>query len=72
MLKTKKLEASYHLVAFAIIFLVTFSIYWNSLGGDFIWDDRNIIIEHTGYLGDWKNLFLVFTEPFFGKTASFD
>ncbi len=68
MLKTKKLEASYHLVAFAIIFLVTFSIYWNSLGGDFIWDDRNIIIEHTGYLGDWKNLFLVFTEPFFGKT----
>lgn len=68
MLKIKKLEAGSHLVAFAIIFLIIFSIYWNSLGGDFIWDDRNIIIEHTGYLGDWKNLFLVFTEPFFGKT----
>ncbi len=52
----------------AVIFLVTFGIYWNSLQGGFIWDDRGLIIEHADYLNDWKNLFTVFTQPFFGDT----
>ena len=68
MLKTKSFEANSHLVAFAIIFLVTFSIYSNSLQGGFIWDDKGIILDHTGYLEDWRNLFSAFTKPFFGET----
>ena len=56
------------LMYLAVIFLVTFGIYWNSLQGGFIWDDRGLIIEHADYLNDWKNLFTVFTQPFFGDT----
>ena len=52
----------------AVIFLVTFGIYWNSLQGDFIWDDRGLILENTSYLGDWSNLVSTFTKPFFGTT----
>jgi hypothetical protein len=52
----------------AVIFLVTFGIYWNSLQGDFIWDDRGLILENTSYLESWKNVFSSFTQPFFGTT----
>ena len=52
----------------AVIFLVTFGIYWNSLQGDFIWDDRGLILDNTSYLGDWRNVFSSFTKPFFGTT----
>jgi len=69
MLKIRKIEVNNHLIAFAIIFLITFSIYWNSLQGDFVWDDKDLILNNTGYLNDWKNLFSVFTKPFFGKAA---
>ena len=69
MLGKKKFEDSNHLVALAIIFFISFGIYFNSLQGDFIWDDKDLILKHTDYLGDWKNLFSVFTEPFFGKAA---
>jgi len=69
MLKIRKNEVNNHLVAFAIIFLITFSIYWNSLQGDFVWDDKDLILNNTGYLNDWRNLFSVFTKPFFGKAA---
>jgi len=69
MLKIRKVEANYHLVAFAIIFIITFSIYWNSLQGDFVWDDRDLILNNAGYLNDWRNLFSVFTKPFFGRAA---
>ena len=37
------------IVSLAVIFLVTFGIYWNALQGDFIWDDRGIILDQTGY-----------------------
>ena len=56
------------IVSLAVIFLVTFGIYWNALQGDFIWDDRGIILDQTGYLENWRNLFSSFTQPFFGKT----
>jgi len=52
----------------AVIFLVTIGIYWNSLQGDFIWDDRGLILESTSYLRDWRNIFQSFTSPFFGAT----
>ena len=69
MIGEKKFEGSNHMVALAVIFFISFGIYFNSLQGDFIWDDKDLILEHTDYLGDWRNLFSVFTEPFFGKAA---
>ena len=56
------------IIYLAVIFLVTFGIYWNSLQGEFIWDDRGLIVDHADYLNDWKNFFTVFTQPFFGDT----
>ena len=57
-----------HIIYFAVIFLATLGIYWNSLQGDFIWDDRGLILENTSYLGDWWNIFSSFTSPFFVTT----
>lgn len=57
-----------HIIYFAVIFLVTLGIYWNSLQGDFIWDDRGLILEGTSYLEDWRTIFSLFTRPFFGTT----
>ena len=71
MLKMRKLEVNSHLVCLAIIFLVTFCIYWNSLQGDFIWDDKDLILNHERYLEDWKNLFSAFAKPFFGKASTY-
>jgi hypothetical protein len=51
-----------------VICLVTFGIYWNALQGDFIWDDRGLILDSSSYLGDWRNVFSSFTKPFFGTT----
>jgi len=68
MLRVEKFTSHSNVIAFTTIFFLTLGVYWNSLHGDFIWDDRGLILNSTGYLGNWKNLFLVFTEPFFGKT----
>jgi hypothetical protein len=68
MVKLKTFISNEHLLACFLIVIVTFAIYWNSLQGDFIWDDRGLIVEHADYLNDWKNLFSVFTKPFFGNT----
>ena len=57
-----------HVIYCAVIFIVTFGIYWNSFQGDFIWDDRGLILDSTSYLEDWKNIFSSFTKPFFGTT----
>ena len=57
-----------HTIYFAVILLVTLGIYWNSLQGNFIWDDRGLILENTSYLAEWKNLYSSFTRPFFGTT----
>ena len=69
MVKTSKVH--HHLISLIIIFAVTFGIYWNSLQGDFIWDDKDLILNHQHYLGDWKSLYSAFTEPFFGKSSTY-
>jgi hypothetical protein len=68
MLKLKDLKVSTHLIACTVVLLITLGIYWNSLQGEFIWDDKDLILKHSGYLNDWKNIFSVFTKPFFGET----
>ncbi len=55
-----------HLLFSAIIVLVTVGIYWNALQGDFIWDDRGLIIGNANYLSDWNNIFAAFVNPLFG------
>jgi len=64
----KKPLINSHVLACALIVLVTVGIYCNSLQGDFIWDDRGLITNNAEYLNDWKNLFAVFVKPFFGQT----
>ncbi len=55
-----------HALYQAIIVAVTLALYWNSLQGEFIWDDRGLIIGNADYLSDWKNLFAAFVNPLFG------
>ena len=55
-----------HALYTAIIFTVTLALYWNSLDGDFIWDDRGLIIGNANYLSDWENLISAFVSPLFG------
>jgi len=57
-----------HVLYPGIIILVTIALYWNSLSGDFIWDDRGLILGNTTYLNNWKNLYEGFYKPFFGDT----
>ncbi|MBN1861514.1 MAG: tetratricopeptide repeat protein [Candidatus Thermoplasmatota archaeon] len=71
MAKIKELHIHSHTVAFALIVLITFGIYYYSLYGEFVWDDKDLILNHSGYLNDWKNIFSVFTKPFFGKSPTY-
>jgi tetratricopeptide (TPR) repeat protein len=57
-----------HAIYSALIIFVTIALYWNSLSGDFIWDDRGLIVDNGTYLSDWKNLYEGFCKPFFGDT----
>lgn len=64
----KKRFIESHFFACALIVFLTAGIYGNSLRGDFVWDDRGIILDNTHYLKEGRNVFTSFTEPFFGKT----
>jgi len=57
-----------HAIYLAIVFAVTLALYWNSLNGYFIWDDRGLVLDNTTYLSNWKNLYDCFYKPFFGET----
>lgn len=62
---------SKHTVAFVLIVLITFGIYCNSLYGEFVWDDNDLILSHSGYFNDWGNVFSAFAKPFFGKSPTY-
>ena len=57
-----------HALYLAMIFAVTLALYWNSLYGEFIWDDRGLILDNTTYLNNWTNLYEGFYKPFFSET----
>jgi len=57
-----------HALYLAMIFAVTLALYWNSLYGEFIWDDRGLILDNTTYLNNWMNLYAGFYKPFFCET----
>ena len=71
MIKEKNIYSAESTVIFIAIVVVSLGIYFNSLYGDFIWDDKDIILKHSAYLDDWKNILAVFTEPFFGKSPTY-
>ncbi len=64
----KKTIINGHLFACALIVLMSVCLYRTALQGDFIWDDRDLIVAQAGYLNDWKNLYRVFVNPMFGET----
>ncbi len=63
----KKTIINSHLFACALIVLMSVCLYRTALQGDFIWDDRDLIVAQAGYLNDWKNLYRVFVNPMFGE-----
>lgn len=50
----------FHLIAVALIVILGFVIYANSLDGKFIWDD-NILIKDNAFLRDWSNVPKIFS-----------
>ena len=44
-----------------LIIILGFTIYFNSLGGSFIWDDAGLI-QGNAYLKDWSNFPQIFTK----------
>ncbi len=63
----KKPVINIHLLNCALLIAIAVGVYWNSLQGDFIWDDRGLILGNADYLRDWKNLFTAFVNPLFGN-----
>ncbi len=53
-----------HLIALAIIAVVSFITYGNTLTGEFIWDDRELILDNY-YVKNWENLPTIFSSDFF-------
>ncbi len=53
-----------HLIALAIIAVVSFVTYSNTLTGEFIWDDRELILDNY-YVKNWENLPTIFSSDFF-------
>lgn len=50
------------ILSIALIIILGLAVYANSLGGKFLWDDSNLIVNNV-YIGNWSNLpkFLVNT-----------
>ncbi len=60
--ETKKVTSSKlkNWAALAVIAVLGFSVYFNSLPGDFVWDDHHFIVNNV-YLRDWAHLPRIFT-----------
>jgi len=54
----------YHLVALILIAVVSFAAYYNTLTGEFVWDDRELILDNY-YIKNWGNLFTNISSDFF-------
>ncbi|MFC1624718.1 hypothetical protein ACFL28_05380, partial [Candidatus Omnitrophota bacterium] len=54
-------------ISIALIILLGFIIYGNSLDGKFMWDDEKLIEENT-YIKEWRHIKEIFTENI-GKGA---
>ena len=64
MSKKKNRHTRYHLISILIIAAVSFIAYCNTLSGEFIWDDRKLILDNY-YIKDWGNLSTNVTSDFF-------
>jgi hypothetical protein len=59
-----KQELKYHLIFCSIIFILTFTVYFNSLKNGFVWDDEITIVENS-FIKDIKNVRNIFTQDYF-------
>jgi tetratricopeptide (TPR) repeat protein len=53
-----------HLLPLLLTLFIASSVYINSLQGEFIWDDKDLIVSNQ-YIKDWKHLSIAFTQDFF-------
>ena len=69
-----KLSGKFKSAIFIILIIILgFTIYFNSLGGDFIWDDFNLIKGNI-YIRNWSGLSQVFTKSIcagIGESSTF-
>ena len=49
------------LISIALIVILGFAVYANSLSGEFIWDD-NTLVKNNLYIRSWTNIAKIFTE----------
>ncbi|MCX5886498.1 MAG: tetratricopeptide repeat protein [Proteobacteria bacterium] len=53
-----------HAVALCLILVIAAGVYANSLKGEFIWDDKDLILDNQ-YIKSWSSLPVVLTKDFF-------
>lgn len=56
-----------HTLLLFLIIVVNFSVYYNSLEGGFIWDDKELIVKNY-YIKSWNNISTVLTKDFFYRS----
>ena len=57
----------HYLVPLCLVVVVGFGVYANSLNGDFIWDDKDLIVKNH-YIKNWDNLSVALTRDFFYRS----
>jgi Tfp pilus assembly protein PilF len=66
---TPKKEISWrnHALSICLLVMVSFGVYANSLNGEFIWDDKELIVDNS-YIKNWDYLSINLTKDFFFRS----
>ena len=52
-------------VVLAVVFAISFGLYANSLGGDFVSDDKLVILQNPLVSGNFSDFFKAFGSPYY-------
>lgn len=63
----KEITSWHHALSLCLIVVLTFAVYANSLQGEFIWDDKDLIVDNS-YIKNWSNLDTNLTKDFFYRS----
>ncbi len=57
------------LISIVLVIVAGFAVYSNSLNGEFIWDDRNLVRDNM-YIRSWSNISKIFTKSIGGGAGA--